>query len=480
MAVALGNCFTLILTEQGDMYGFGRNENGTLGCDDCEEHHTPVKISWNAWKDDLPASVFAGNEHSACVTENGSLYMWGNAQNGRLGLGETADNTGFVNVPKEVSIKTSDGSTRCPAVMVACSDKFSLLLTTDGKVLSCGEGEHGQLGLGLDIQQMSIMAFITHTPFSDVHVTMIAAGVSHCIAMAQKGGLSVWTWGSNEFGQLGFGDVQNREFPCKIFVDTSIIIDVTAVFASGDSTALLTNRNKVRYTGELFMCGHGAMGVLGLGVAAYNNHSLFTLVGANGIFGEGGLKTVAMGFNHMIALTADKRVFSWGQGAQAQLGQTIMDVRRAPVQVSLNLPDGDYVKIVCAGRYHQSIVSNNGTLYTWGTWRNKNERQRAVPGRSAPHIEQKSLQTPQHEIGDERAGRWHVLSHKLFDAFSMGIHTPKSWENSPHTPRPHSPMRVLQQDSLIAIHNVFSRKYNFQPNQHCGNGLRVLMGFDPK
>jgi len=68
MAVALGDCLTLILTEEGVMYGVGRNENGVLGCGDYEEHQTPVKIKWNNWQMDAPAIVFAGKDHLACVT----------------------------------------------------------------------------------------------------------------------------------------------------------------------------------------------------------------------------------------------------------------------------------------------------------------------------------------------------------------------------------------------------------------------------
>jgi alpha-tubulin suppressor-like RCC1 family protein len=482
MAVALGDCFTLILTETGEMYGFGNNENGTLGVGDRIDHQIPVQVEWskNQWNDDIPAIVFAGKEHSACVTTNGSLYMWGKGQDGRLGLDKSLITTGFVTVPTQVPLPTSNDSTQCSVAMVACGDTFSLLLTTDGKVLSCGTGEHGQLGLGPDSQQITLMAFIRHMPFCNIQITMIAAGVSHCIAMADTPSCSVWAWGSNQFGQLGLNDLDDRNIPCQIWVDTTIIINITAVFASGDSTALLANQNTARNVSELWTCGYGLMGVLGLGANSYSNKSCFTLVSADGMFGENGLHTVAMGLNHMIALTADKRVFTWGQGAQAQLGQRRMDTKRAPVIVSLNLPDGDYVKIVSAGTYHQSIVSNNGTLYTWGTWRNRVERRQNLPGRSAPHHEQTAREMPQREIGGERAGRWHLLSHKLFNVFSMGLHTPKSWENSPRTPVPHSPMRVLEDDALTEIHKVWSQQYTFEPNQHCGNGLRVLMGFDPK
>jgi len=114
MVVALGDCDMLIVTEEGVMYGVGRNEKGMLGCGDYEEHQTPVKIKWNKWSEYAPAIVLTGKDHLACVTGDGSLYMWRNMENGRLGLSVADDNAGFVKEPTLVPTETSDGFTRAP------------------------------------------------------------------------------------------------------------------------------------------------------------------------------------------------------------------------------------------------------------------------------------------------------------------------------------------------------------------------------
>jgi len=53
------------------------------------------------------------------------------------------NNAGFVKEPTLVPTENNEGIIRAPAVMVACSDNFSLLLTTNTRVFRCGEGFGG-------------------------------------------------------------------------------------------------------------------------------------------------------------------------------------------------------------------------------------------------------------------------------------------------------------------------------------------------
>ena len=477
MALALGDCFTLILTEGGALYGLGRNEEGMLGCiNQDEQQNTPSRIRWSQWTDDLPALVFAGRDHLACVTKQGSLYMWGSAANGRLGLSVESGAVQVVHTPTMVPIASTSGSEREIVLMAACSDTFSLALTQNGKVFSCGDGPLGQLGLGGATLSTPVMTWIQHHPFQEVKVTMIAAGVSHCVALAQGNARDLWTWGSNIQGQLGLGDREERTIPTPVETNT-FGIRCTAVFAGGDSTAMISDNEQQNRKGQLWTCGSGTSGELGLGV--YGNVDDFRLVGGDAVFGEKGVRTAGMGLGHMIVLTHNNKVFSWGRGAQAQLGQPLMDSKRSPSEVVLELPDGDFVKVVAAGSYHQAIITNDGTAYVWGTWRNLEARALYLPGKTRPHEEQRAQSKPRGELGGERAGRWHVELCDLFHTFSMGSRSPKSWENSPRSPRPSSPVMLLDRDHMAAIQGAF-RRLTFEPNQHCSDGLRYLMGFGPK
>jgi len=69
MAVALGKNFSIILTEEGTIFGVGRNNTCALRCKDSIDRENPVMIPLMNWSEDTAVMVSAGLNHSACVTK---------------------------------------------------------------------------------------------------------------------------------------------------------------------------------------------------------------------------------------------------------------------------------------------------------------------------------------------------------------------------------------------------------------------------
>lgn len=74
VSISAGGMHSIVLTDNGEVYSFGCNDEGALGriLEDGEEF-TPGKI-------DLPGraiKITAGDSHSACLLENGVVYAWG-------------------------------------------------------------------------------------------------------------------------------------------------------------------------------------------------------------------------------------------------------------------------------------------------------------------------------------------------------------------------------------------------------------------
>ena len=79
--VALGINHSAAITKDGSLYMWGYNYYGELGNGTTTDRYTPVKIMDNV------ASVSLGNYHSAAITKDGYLYMWGYNYHGQLGDG---------------------------------------------------------------------------------------------------------------------------------------------------------------------------------------------------------------------------------------------------------------------------------------------------------------------------------------------------------------------------------------------------------
>ena len=111
---------------------------------------SPVEIDKNpAIRVDF---IAAGARHSAFITQSSKdLYMFGHATSGQLGLGEDCTDKAFK--PERVEL----GGIKVRKV--ALGDTHSLLLTTDGNLMTTGANDKYQLGIDPEQRDMKLFAF---------------------------------------------------------------------------------------------------------------------------------------------------------------------------------------------------------------------------------------------------------------------------------------------------------------------------------
>lgn len=84
--LSCGGKHTIALTENGEVFTWGRGEFGRLGHRDQEHRVFPLMVT--GFPDPIRA-IAGGGYHSMAVTERGELYAWGHNEHGRLGLGSS-------------------------------------------------------------------------------------------------------------------------------------------------------------------------------------------------------------------------------------------------------------------------------------------------------------------------------------------------------------------------------------------------------
>lgn len=92
--VAAGGAHTLVLTEGGKVYSFGRNNNGQLGLNntgDSNNKNTPTLIPQSRFGNNAIISIAAGDSHSMAMDHKFNVYTWGYNGQGRLGHGDTVN-----------------------------------------------------------------------------------------------------------------------------------------------------------------------------------------------------------------------------------------------------------------------------------------------------------------------------------------------------------------------------------------------------
>lgn len=81
--IACGSGHTVVLTTEGEVYTWGRGDDGRLGHGDNGWKYVP-RIT-NSLSGTTVVQVTCGSYHTAAVTQNGELYTWGGGMYGKLG-----------------------------------------------------------------------------------------------------------------------------------------------------------------------------------------------------------------------------------------------------------------------------------------------------------------------------------------------------------------------------------------------------------
>jgi alpha-tubulin suppressor-like RCC1 family protein len=105
-------------------------------------------------------------------------------------------------------------------ISLSCGSEFCICVCKNG-VFSWGGNYNGQLGIGNEINQSSPQKISFFTDFEDN--ISICCGNNFCICICKNG---VFSWGNNNWGQLGIGNFHNQSSPQQIlfFKDTEEII----------------------------------------------------------------------------------------------------------------------------------------------------------------------------------------------------------------------------------------------------------------
>jgi len=241
VSLATGGCHGAVVVEGGDVFAWGRNWHGELGVSDTKAGSAPVIVSMDEGV--RAAAVAAGARHTLVLDETGQVWACGQCADGQLGTGGR-DKA----VSKMTLVPLPSGA---KATQVACGRDFSIVVLADGRVLSCGADDYGQLGQGKANRYESSMREIKH--LQGIHVQSVSCGDYHVAACDRQG--RVYAWGYGRFGQLGTGATTDLSVPTLV----PNLENITSVSCGQNHAAAITRK------GGLFVWGKGREGQLGRG-----------------------------------------------------------------------------------------------------------------------------------------------------------------------------------------------------------------------
>jgi alpha-tubulin suppressor-like RCC1 family protein len=435
VAIACEKYVTAVLLADGTVRTFGRNNNGGLGVNDTTTRQTPVQVFGIS---SSAVAVAVSPYHTAVLLADGTVRTFGANAQGQLGVNDTTSRltpvqviaAGAVNNGKigcgmnTTIIILKDGTVRITGAndygQLGVNDNLSRLtpvtvtgitnavvcagggythtaiVLTDGKVMTFGNNNKGQLGIG-------VTGGTRQTPVQVSGITSataVSCGIYSTVVLLSDG--TVRTFGYNNAGQLGLNDTTDRNAPVQVW---GISSSATAVASGYYYTVILLSNGTVRAIGrnrwgELGN-GSGGIGQSSLTPVQVLNITSATAVTCGFAFGavvlaDGTVRTfgnndngnlgvndttsrntpvpvlnitnatqVAAGTDYTIMLLSDGKVSTVGRGYGGALGVGDSQTRQTPVIV-LNITSAVAIAACGAGGSHTATLLSDGTIRTFG------------------------------------------------------------------------------------------------------------------
>ncbi|XP_019439435.1 PREDICTED: ultraviolet-B receptor UVR8 isoform X2 [Lupinus angustifolius] len=232
-SVAAGGRHTLALSDIGQVWGWGYGGEGQLGLGSrvrmvsspqllpCIDSSSYVKdrsasLDQGSMSSDgqnlrVPGSyvkgIACGGRHSTVITDAGAVLAFGWGLYGQCGQGSTDDELRPTCVSSLLGIRIEG---------VAAGLWHTVCISADGDVYAFGGNQFGQLGTGVD-QAETLPKLLDCPSLENVNVKSVSCGARHTAAVTDDG--KVFCWGWNKYGQLGLGDVIDRNIPSEVTIE---------------------------------------------------------------------------------------------------------------------------------------------------------------------------------------------------------------------------------------------------------------------
>lgn len=303
----------------GTLYAWGENDNGEVGDNTTTEKPSPVSISTSTdWK-----AIAVNGNHTLALKNNGELWAWGYNGWGALGDGTTNNQTQPIRIGTQTDWDT-----------IAAGQGSSHAIKTDGTLWAWGYNGYNAVGIQGAVYYNTPTLVNSHTNWKAVSV-----GNHSGIALKTDG--TIWQWGNGYY----FG--APAVTPIQIGADN----DWKMVSHGSEHTLALKNN------GTLWAWGNNLTGQLGDGTIGGSYSGLPKQIGTDNDW-----LYISAGGAASFAIKTDGSLWGWGSNSYGQQGDGTNIGKTVPTRIGTST---DW-KSVSAGPYHTFALKNDGSLWAAG------------------------------------------------------------------------------------------------------------------
>lgn len=347
VSIAFNQNHSLAIDKNGRVYSWGEDKSGQLGrgdlgrnnCNSTEDCRLDIDVIAGI---DNAIMVAPGYSHNLVLTQNGDVWAMGTNNQGQLGSAAVTTEVDANGQSQQIPIKGSSTPIKVDfsaatdigrIIQVVVSTSSSYALDDKGQVWGWGSDAYANLGKGQQCNTANSCVNFNATPTlinvlnndnnaatsaeTDMteKVTQLAAGRDHVLALTNKE--SVYGWGLNASNQIGYTaknpsadgliweDVITSPIKLPWFTDK----DVRRVYANGNASYVLLEDGKA-YPWGMYGETNSA------GKTSYSNLNEPT----DKLKNMAAIDNMAMGSLHQIAQERTGEIFTWGWSFEGSLG----------------------------------------------------------------------------------------------------------------------------------------------------------------
>jgi alpha-tubulin suppressor-like RCC1 family protein len=299
-SVSNGFGTTVGVKTDGTLWTWGHNLRGQLGNSSTTSRSSPGTTTGGGtnWM-----QVSCGYQSVGAIKSDGTLWTWGNNLSGQLGDGSTTSRSS----PAQVAGGGANWKQVTSGLVQMAAIK------TDGTLWTWGSGANGGLGNSGTASRSSPGT----TSGGGTNWKQVSAGNAYYMGAVKTDG-TLWTWGLNDFGQLGAGNTTNRSSPGTVAGGGTNWKQISLGYYSWSA---------IKTDGTLWTCGYNSFGQLGNGAsgAAAHRSSPGTVAG-----GGTNWKETSSNLACTLAIKTDGTLWTWGYNLYGFLGTGNTTSRSSP------------------------------------------------------------------------------------------------------------------------------------------------------
>lgn len=295
-------------------------------------HNIKLWYDSNLYGYDIENRLSAFETAAHFIDQKGEVWVWGGRKNNNYGqFGITQGNISGT----PVRIWGASGATA-----VSGGIKHTQIVSNSGISGIGYNGAEKTLGLGNEIDKTN--QFISISEIEDI--VSVKSGKYHNLALARDefGSTKLYSWGKNDLGQMGCGQLDK---PSDVYSITTITDKIKSINASADASSALTQKGDVYVWGRHVGTKQSQLVPLKLG-------------------GLQNIIQISQSYNHMLALEQNGQLWGIGENKYGELGKTsVNNHEKTPVKIQTPVPVS---KLAGTGENFSAFIGTDGYLYTNG------------------------------------------------------------------------------------------------------------------